>query len=206
MGDVPSYVHAATMEHLLHWKRMPIHVFFVLTGAATPERRRQALAGFDEWVLATDSVVSYRVVRAPSLADLTVTISPETTVPGVPGAVGNTLVVYAHTELKSASMELATGGTTPNQLQEVAAHEFGHALGIDGHSDDADDLMAPTEIRVYDPYGSPIEAPAHAITVRDLNTLKACYGSLYVAPAQPRAVFKERDQDFETIEPATGTR
>ena len=190
------------MEHLLHWRRLPIHVFFAPSEAATAERKQQVLAGFDEWGQAMHGAVFYRIVASPAKADLTVTIDSSPTVPGQHDAVGNTLVVFARTELESATMELAAGRTTPNQLQEVAAHEFGHALGIDGHSDDPDDLMAPVELRVFDAYGAPIDAPAHGVTVRDLNTLRACYGSLIAAPSSPSPVPRDTDPDSETIAPA----
>jgi predicted Zn-dependent protease len=75
-------------------------------------------------------------------------------------------------------MRIAVAGVTAADLQSVAAHEFGHALGIDGHSDDPGDLMYPVEIRMIGPDGNPVPAPVHSVTLRDLNTLALCYPQL----------------------------
>lgn len=72
-------------------------------------------------------------------------------------------------------MRLATGEATPGDIVSTAAHEFGHALGIQGHSDDPDDLMYPSETRFYSADGERLPAPDRPVTARDLNTLRACY-------------------------------
>ena len=54
-------------------------------------------------------------------------------------------------------------------MQQVAAHEFGHALGIDGHSDVPTDLM----FSVID------SDHPQTISARDLNTLECLYSSWF---------------------------
>lgn len=53
----------------------------------------------------------------------------------------------------------------PGDMKRFMAHEFGHALGIYGHSPVSTDLMAPD-----------IPSPLHPVpTTRDLNTMASIY-------------------------------
>ena len=81
-------------------------------------------------------------------------------------------------------MTLATGGqTTSANLTDVAAHEWGHALGINGHSDDPKDLMSSISVRVITvgPLGRILgsESEVRTPTRRDLNTIKTIYANLF---------------------------
>ena len=72
------------------------------------------------------------------------------------------------------------GGLLPaSDLEAAAAHEFGHALGIEGHSKDPADLM----------YFQHTVGQPWTITARDLNTMKMAYLPLFAPsrafPAQP---------------------
>jgi len=57
---------------------------------------------------------------------------------------------------------------SPAAIQSVALHEIGHMLGIRGHSNDSNDIMAPS----MDSFG--LTEPKH-LTSRDINTLSAIY-------------------------------
>jgi predicted Zn-dependent protease len=55
-------------------------------------------------------------------------------------------------------------GKNPEALLSASRHEFGHALGIWGHSDLETDIMYYAQVRDYPP-----------ISPRDINTLKKIY-------------------------------
>jgi len=180
----PDYVHAPDMRRLLHWTHFPILVYFTPGALTTKERKDSTLAGFDEWVHATRNFAKYQVVTTEAQANVTVTFLPESTVPGKDGATGNTRITFLESAvIKHVRMVLATANISPLDLQATACHEFGHALGIDGHSDDPDDIMYPILTCMLGEIDFP--APVHAITQRDLHTLKACYPALGLSSSPP---------------------
>ena len=183
-GFAPNYARIPGVK-LLHWAHFPVRVFITPSPVATDARKKSLLAGFDQWVQATDGVVQYRLVSARSQADIAVTFQAGATVSSDPGAAGSTGVAFSGPVLKKADMELATGGFDSGSLQSVTAHEFGHALGIDGHSDAPDDLMYPTATRFLTFDLVPVPSAPRGITLRDLNTLKACYPALFTAARRP---------------------
>ncbi len=180
-SSAPDYAHAPTIVRLLHWPRMPVRVFVATHNPEEEQNGRDALAGFDSWVHATDGVIHYLVVNAPDKADIVVRFTTDEAVPGANGAVGLTDIRYYGTTLRHADMRLATGDTLPSELHSVAAHEFGHALGIQGHSDDPADLMYPAAPRYYSAQHEHLPSPARPVTLRDLNTMKLCYPRLFGA-------------------------
>ncbi len=178
-APAPSYAHARTLTGLLHWSHMPVRVFVATHSPEEEQNGRDALAGFDEWVHASGGLLRYQVVNAPDKADLTVRFTPTATVPGGNGAVGLTDIRYTGLTLRHADMRLATDDTLPNELRSVAAHEFGHALGIQGHSDDPADMMFPAAPRYYSALHEHLPSPVRPVTARDLNTIKLCYPLLF---------------------------
>ena len=179
---IPNYADAPEMRRLLHWEHFPLHLYFVPGDLTTKERKDAVQAGFDQWVHASKGFVRYHVVTKPASAEVTVTFLPHESVPDQGGSGGHTTVTFLNLTLKSASIVLATTDVTPADLQATAAHEFGHALGIDGHSDDPGDLMYAVLTRSAD---NDLPLPSHTLTARDLNTLKVCYPAFAVPPAFP---------------------
>ena len=169
------------MRRLLHWDHFPLHVYFVPGDLATKERRSAVRAGFDQWVQATKNCVCYQVVTKPAQAEVAVTFVPQESIPDQSGACGHTTLTFLTLTLKSARIVLATTDIPPGDLQAIAAHEFGHTLGIDGHSDDPADLMYAVLTRSD---ADSLPFPSRALTTRDLSTLKICYPALG-DPASP---------------------
>jgi hypothetical protein len=158
------------VSSLLVWPSFPIRVFFIQDSNFTTTRRDIALDGFDQWVDASGGQVDYQVVSSLSSADVTVSFDPST-------ANGLTELHFSGLSLHSADMTIGTKNLPAADIHCVAAHEFGHALGINGHSDSDSDLMFPIHV-----VGEPCP-----VTSRDINTLKTGYCDLF-----GRATFRAR--------------
>ncbi|BDI29537.1 hypothetical protein CCAX7_15880 [Capsulimonas corticalis] len=174
----PNYAAAARMDRLWRWPRFPLHVF--IAGHNDEEKREAgvAMAGFDEWVTASRDGVRYQIVNSPSEADVTVRFTTDEYLNDRRGVVGETHVSGRGGVLFKAEMRLATGGASDSDLQTAAAHEFGHALGIGGHSNSPKDLMYPSQVRYLRWDQTPIPSAPRHVTRRDLNTLRVCYPDL----------------------------
>ena len=180
----------------LHWPSFPVRVF---VEAKTPDEVQKALvtlAGLDEWVDATHGKVCYIRTTDPAKADIVVRFQPGRFLaadPSAPGenvtgenVIGETVVTWSGATLKKASIRLAEGLGTLEDLQADAAHEFGHALGIEKHSDDPDDLMFPTEVLQFSENGDPLLSADPSVTAHDVQQLAACYPALLPPPSNCR--------------------
>lgn len=160
---LPNYV--PQLNHLLYWDRFPVSVYFVRDERYSDDYRTLALQGFDLWVQATGGVVRYVEVDSPKGAQITVSFDPKTK---------DGLTTYRYYpssgRMVSAQISVGTRDGNPLAIRGVAAHEFGHAIGIGGHSPDASDLMYP-QITPSTPI---------AVSQRDLNTVKTAYCSYFL--------------------------
>ena len=161
-----------SLKSLLHWGHFPLRVAFV-NGIKSGDHDMDTLVrnGFDEWVNATQNAIRYEVVSNSNRADVTVTYDIVPARPLTGERLGQTGFTFnpARRQLVRASMHLNVWeGMTRRDLarfENTAAHEFGHALGINGHSPNPGDLMY---------YSS---ASSEGVTVRDINTLRLAYGN-----------------------------
>lgn len=154
----PNY---ASSVSLLHWNKFPLRVHFVQNDQLSDARRTIALAGFNRWVSATGGRADYTLVGKDSSPNVTVSFYRFTG--GSGDTLGTSTVTYdSNNVIRKAVIELGiTGDTADDTL--TAAHEYGHTLGITGHSPRELDLMFFTGNR------------SGEVTESDLNTAITAY-------------------------------
>lgn len=158
LSFTPNY---ASSVSLLHWDRFPLRVYFVQNDQLSDSRRATALAGFNQWVTATGGRADYTVVGSAAQANVTVSFYRFTG--GSGDTLGTTTVSYdGNNVIRKAVIEL---GITANAADDTltSAHEYGHTLGITGHSPRELDLMYFTGNR------------SGEVTESDLNTAITAY-------------------------------
>lgn len=173
---------AAAPMRLRHWAQLPVRVYLPTQGPGQTEEAQTALAGFDEWVKASRGRISFVRVSDASTAEIIIQFVPGrflTAETRSVGTVGETTVYSSNGVLKKALIRLAEGAAISGDLQTTAAHEFGHALGISGHSADPDDLMYPVEINHFNAQDQPLPGQVPTVTAHDLRLLQGCYPGLF---------------------------
>ena len=177
----PGYAACLESGHLRHWPRFPVRVYLVPSSLNTPDRVGQLYAGFDQWVSATGGAVCYQRVPDQAGAQIVVSISSQLALPKDARALGQTVLTFNGTLMTHADLQLVERDDNPAQFQEICAHEFGHALGIDGHSDDPGDMMYPVLSHSLLQAGNPeIDClyKSGSVTSRDVETLAAANPTL----------------------------
>ena len=173
----PNYAAEISLDH---WPALPVRVYFANDATVTPTggapTRVNPLiqTGFSRWPAATGGVVGYTLVTDPALAQITVTVIPipdptglsetgQTSVRTTTGGVLTAATIQIYVWPDITVPELTQG------LLATATHEFGHALGIAGHSPDPSDVM----------YAQHQPDQDVLLSVRDINTIKTIYYFLF---------------------------
>ncbi len=172
---------------LLRWRVFPLTVAFVKNDFYTTARQALVVESFNRWVSATGAVtgndgVTYRVTDNAATANITVNFANFSG--GAGDILGTTKSFYNPQSRYIArgvddtadgtrrevgtQIEIGITGDRNNDLV-TATHEFGHALGINGHSPNRPDLMF---FEGNDQLGG-------GITSADLNTLLTSYGGVF---------------------------
>lgn len=154
------------------WDHFPIRVYFT----SNPTVQGQPLAtvsmnGFNAWSAVAGKTIAVQV-GSENDADVVVSFQNLSAPPGDGDWVGQTSWSFSPStkETFESNMTLRTWtGMTSNQvangLRGTAQHEFGHAIFLDGHSNQSQDSMYPFgSITTYTP-----------LTTRDQNSLKTAY-------------------------------
>ncbi|GBC91715.1 hypothetical protein HRbin15_00170 [bacterium HR15] len=158
----PNYISQLTA--LIRWREFPVRVYFMRDENYTPKRQQLAVEGFQQWVQATDKKVQFVLVEEEAEGQLLVRFDPAS-------KAGRTDCTFypERREIVRAEMVIGVQGDSPIDIQNVAVHEFGHALGIVGHSTRQDDVMYPRYT---------VGVQAH-ISANDLNVIKTAYCELF---------------------------
>lgn len=163
-----------------HWATLPVRVYFANDVTARPKDgsplRVNSLiqTGFARWPAATGGVVGYTVVTDPAQANITVSVTSIPDPVGLSETGKTTLQTGTGGILQAATIEMyvwpdITSAELTQGLTATATHEFGHALGIAGHSSDSGDVM----------YVFHQPAVDVGVSTRDANTIKALYYFLF---------------------------
>jgi hypothetical protein len=158
---MPSADYVGNLRKCVTWKKLPVRVFFVRDERYSQSREQFAKRGFNRWVVATEGILNYEITDDIFEADLTVRFDSMTNN-------GVTSTHFNKGSISRADILIGVQQSVESDIEVVAAHEFGHAMGIDGHSNDKRDLMYPTH-----------QAGTVArVTYRDLNTMASRYSAL----------------------------
>lgn len=173
----PNYANEITLDH---WPALPVRVYFTNDLTVTPQGgsptrvNDMIFTAFSRWPAATNGVVGYTLAPDAGHADITVTT---TMIPDPSGLseTGKTSVgTTAGNVLTTALMQIyvwpdITFPELTQGLLATATHEFGHALGIGGHSSDPQDVM----YALHQPDQDVL------LSARDVNTIKTIYYFLF---------------------------
>ena len=153
--------------------KMPLKVFFDMSKTPKSQYVSAFKNAFSAWQAVSDGMISFQYVTAKDNADVVVLIL------GAPPkadsfVLGHTNTLYSEGFINSATITMYSMDSKYNSLSvkdfyNVSLHEIGHMLGIEGHSDNTNDIMFPS----YDKAGA--SATMHALSERDINTFKAIY-------------------------------
>lgn len=162
-------------NRLYHWQKFPITVYIQSSNYTTPLLLQQIETGFNWWVNSTSRLVSYQVVNTPAQADITVQFEAK----GMTGYGALTSYSVDGSGNIQPGATITFNMTYLSQVADitpVAAHEFGHALGIAGHSDQTTDVM----------FDGPSTYSLTELSNRDVNTLLTAYcGVARAVPVNP---------------------
>jgi hypothetical protein len=146
----PNY--RSSLRDGFFWNKTELTVFFT---NGTPTQQETTLTGAALWAGFPGSPFTFRRVESAAGADVQVSFLPPSDPSFSDGSAGSSTMypAFGSQELVRAEIVLRNDVTGEN-LKTLSAHEFGHALGIDGHSQDAPDCMneyAPNPGRITQP-------------------------------------------------------
>ena len=165
----PNYLQ--DIPTLRRWRQFPVTISFVRDSNYTSAAQQRALAGFNFWLKRIPNGPTFAVISSSQMSDLTVSFYQFNSASD--GVLGTTRV-YSSTNpsfigtISHATMELGITGDNTLDIA-TAAHEYGHALGILGHSKNPDDLM----------YFQGNDDRSGQLTAADVNSMLTNYNGVF---------------------------
>ncbi|MGC4045839.1 MAG: matrixin family metalloprotease [Armatimonas sp.] len=141
------------------WAKSELTVYLDSTDTT---QKNTVLEGARQWSAYPGSTFTFREVSSPDQADIKVTFKPAIAFSDDSAGLTTVYPESTSNDLVTAEVEIRND-VTGAELLTLSAHEFGHALGIDGHSTATSDCMNP-----YAPNPARITQP-------DANTLALIY-------------------------------
>jgi len=169
-GDYFSQVKLTEVGYLV-WSQFPVRIYVETPKEISSEQAQiwvnTVLQAVQEW----NVYLPLEVVEQPQVANITIVRkapplqkSPNSNIPRARSA-QTTYELYTNNKVLSHRFTILLSPTqTGNYLTAAARHEFGHALGIWGHSPIQSDVLYFSQVRNPPP-----------ISARDVNTLKRVY-------------------------------
>jgi len=163
------YAYIKLQGNYVKWGAFPINVY------VSPSDKSVAIKNaFMQWEKVTNKLVSFNFVGNVAAAQITVSTVDNLSVPYTAGYEAglasvnakNNVIYKSHIDILNVNPDTAEPFSDDFVLT-TTMHEIGHALGIQGHSPDENDLMAAVN-----------KKGVKSITKRDLNTLKRLYRAL----------------------------
>jgi hypothetical protein len=167
----PNYAGEVGIFQSARWERFPLAIWIDSSTVENSEEMSELQAGLSKWSDATGGVLGVTFVEKLDSAQILINM-----VDKLPGANGRTRFVFTeHGVARLASIEIVHAhwaAAAPavqiksRTVQQDAAHEMGHALGIVGHTTQPETIMFRIPMT---------DAPSPL----DVNTIKTKYCELF---------------------------
>lgn len=178
-ASVTDYYNEATLGHRIRWQpdQMPVRVY-IADGSAKvgyqPQFRALLKDSFVQWQTASQNLINFQFVESPATAMITCTWVDDPKI--LKGTIkkGDTKTSILAGSIIKANIRcmLGVGSMNDYRMRFTALHEVGHAIGLQGHSPNPNDVMF---------FSTNAAERNQGLTNRDINTVRKVYANDFFA-------------------------